>query len=768
MSNDRTNREKILRVARAAGCFAAVCCVAPAWAQDSAGPAATNAIEEIIVTARRTEENLQKVPIAITALTDAVLREKNIVDLRDLNRVVPGLGVTATGTERQSTQLIIRGQGAAPFGAEPAVITYFAEVPTLAPGAGNVFDLQNIQVLKGPQGTLFGRNTTGGALLLEPRRPMNELGASFEATVGSYELRRVQAAVNIPVIDDKLLVRVAVDGNYRKGFTRDIKTGQDYDDRNYTSIRFSLTLRPTDRLENRLILGYTDTDTNGAGTVITNINPTGIAARSFPTLPAVFAAQLARGPRRVDYLNPPFFKAKQVQVTNTTTYEATDELTVKNIFGYRDYRARVAADVVGALPVIQILPGREYTATFGYPSTTSYTDELQLQGKTGDGRLTWILGGFYGRSDPVNSRTQDLFLQFGRSVFVNASGKYDRTRAVFGQASYKLMDDLTFTVGGRYTWDSRRIVVSQYLNTPAACSFTGAVQAVNCVVKLARKFHAPTGNASLDYQIAPRTLVYATVRRGYKSGGFNASAANPSSKSFEPEYVTDVELGLKTDFNLGTVKGRFNADIFRGSYEDLQESASVAETLATGAVQTLSRIVNAGKAIVQGVELEGTLIPIDNVQFNGFYAYTDAYYKENFFTTTTNGVVTTVDVKNAPFQNTPKHKFGVSGQFTLPLGGSGTLVASADYTYQTRVVFLEPLTPILRNDRRGQDGYGLVNLRLDWQKAFGSRVDLNFFMTNVTNKTYKSYENDAYESTGVAQTLFGEPRMYGGGLRVTF
>ena len=210
-------------------CLAGAVSATPAFAQQTAQPSASGtALEEIIVTARRREEKLQTVPVAVTAFTPADIQNKAIESSSDLQHYVPSL--MSSQQSRDEQVFYLRGQGPnGGSGGSPGVIAYFSEVPFAGSGPGVYFDLGNLQVLRGPQGTLFGQNTTGGAVLFEPMHPTNNFEGYVQMTLGNYNREGVEAAVNIPIVDDKLLVRVAGSKETRDGFTNDIGTHQDLD-----------------------------------------------------------------------------------------------------------------------------------------------------------------------------------------------------------------------------------------------------------------------------------------------------------------------------------------------------------------------------------------------------------------------------------------------------------------------------------------------------------------------------------------------------------
>src|SRR3984957_1686726 len=252
-------------------CLAGAVYTTPAFAQADQPSASSGNLEEIVVTARRREEKLQTVPVAVTAFTAAEIQNKQIESSSDLQHHVPSL--MSSQQSRDEQVFYLRGQGPnGGSGGSPGVIAYFSEVPFTGSGPGVYFDLSNLQVLRGPQGTLFGQNTTGGAVLFEPMHPTNNFEGYVQMTLGNYNREGVEAAVNIPIIEDKLLVRIAGSKETRDGYTQDIGTHQDLDNRDYWSGRIGVTWRPTDDIENYLVYDSLYSHTNGTGLLLQNVN----------------------------------------------------------------------------------------------------------------------------------------------------------------------------------------------------------------------------------------------------------------------------------------------------------------------------------------------------------------------------------------------------------------------------------------------------------------------------------------------------------------
>jgi iron complex outermembrane recepter protein len=765
--------------------------VAPANAAESAGTAADSTaaaggLEEIVVTAQRREESEQKVPIAITVLSTADIQKKNIADFHDLNRAVPGLNVNNAGSDRDSLNFVIRGLGVASnSGSDPAVLVYFADVPAITEGPGAIYDLANVQVLKGPQGTLFGRNTTGGAILLEPVQPGDKFGGYLDVSAGDYDLKRAQGALNVPVVNDMLLMRLAFDVNRRDGFTTNIQNGQDLDNVDYSSFRLSTTFKPTADLQDRLILDYTHNTDNGAGLVIGNVNPNNGFALAFKGVPALqplapaffnlFSAQQARGPREVNYGTPSYNNFVTYDITNTLSYALSPNITLKNIFGYRVYKDRVAQDVLdlsAKFPILAILPSPYLdTGTFGPQSQTAITDEQQIQGSALNDRLTWIFGGFYGDTKPYTDSQRYWLAALNPAPLVYIQQSLQTTKALYAQADYGITDKLKVSVGGRYTWDGRSYRFGNYqgaVGTGAlvTCRLAAAIRNPACLYVASADFRAPTGNIDLTYQLNPSVMLYATARRGYRSGGFAPAPLTAGTTVFKPEFDNDYEAGVKSNFTWAGVEWRVNFSLFDSFVRDLQESSPTFDT-TSGAI--LSTTVNAGRANYRGTELEMTVVPVRNLKLGGYWEYLDPRYTSNLIQTLPPPAPPT-DLSHAPFQNAPRNKVDFNAEYTINLpSAAGDLVLMADWAYQSRVYFLEPLVVALTNPDRGQRAYGLLNARIDWRNIWGESLDAGFFVTNATNQLYKVHESDQYNgSTGFSQIVYGAPRMFGGEVKYRF
>jgi iron complex outermembrane receptor protein len=420
---------------------------APALAQSSATPTPAPAPQQadqnnegtgdIIVTARRIEERLQDVPISITVFNQQQLSNRNIVTPENLALYTPSLSTQGI-LSREDTSYAIRGFTQT-IQTSPSVAVYFADV--VAPrsggpipqgdgaGPGSFYDLQNVQILKGPQGTLFGRNTTGGAVLLVPQKPTAKFGGYLEGLYGSYNWKGIQGAINVPIADN-LRARVAFDHQDRDGLTKDAGAGPAVDDRNYTAVRASLVWNVTPDIENYTILSYLHTKSHGSGYSLIACNPASFIGS---TVCGPFATQQASGPHTIstDITNPQN-EHHEYRAINTTTWRASDSLTIKNIVSFTKLSGNFTGDVFSTnikVPTAVVVPiqdmqgnflGTQLTQTGALAGTRlqfvdtssapgkeatdqrNFTEELQFQGRTGGGKFVWQAGLYYERSTPIN------------------------------------------------------------------------------------------------------------------------------------------------------------------------------------------------------------------------------------------------------------------------------------------------------------------------------------------------------------------------------
>jgi len=728
-------------------------------------------LEEVVVTARRREERLQDVPVAVTAFTAERLQEAQVTTARQLVGFVPSLNISS-GNQRDFQRYAIRGQGAT-VGSNEGVTVYFAEAPIsqyIGGGPGLYFDLENLQVLNGPQGTLFGRNTTGGAVLFTPQRPTDRTEGYIQAGVGNYNDRELGGVFNFAIKPDILRVRLAAEARKRDGFTKNLANGSEYDDINYSTVRASVLFTPTEAIENSLIAQFTRSNTGGTGIVITDVNPAGTAAKTFglANLNAALAKQQQLGIRVSQGDGEHWWYTKSFLVVNTTKVKLPNNLTVKNIASFA--RARVSGGFDNDGTPYPITGGARtpYSANSSNPEArTEYlTEELQLQGDWLGSRLNWVGGAFWQHWYPYGYSVANGI----NSGVLTPSAAYSKatTAALFGQASLDLgvfanaLQDLKVTGGYRYTWDTREQVTASWreLGATRPCSSVTGAQFPNCAQVLNGKWKSPTYNVGIDYKPVRDMLLYATLRSGYKSGGFNVNANPLIPTTFDPEKVKDYEVGAKVDFRIGEMPVRTNVALFRDDYKGIQRSVFRDNPLVPG--QILTFLANASSATISGVELQATVRPTHNLQIDFNYSYLDATYKKYLFLDASTGRITDFSGRRLP--QTSKDKYGVAVKYALPIDPSlGDLSVYASANYQSS--FLQTDQPQPGNVL---GDYTLVNLGANWKNIAGAPVDVELFVTNLFDKKAIAASQIFYYSIGTSSASYIEPRMVGVRLRYDF
>jgi iron complex outermembrane receptor protein len=746
---------------------AAFAASAPVFAQAADQPTASSGggLEEIIVTARRREEKLQQVPVAVTALSGAALEEHQVRTSEQLAHLVPSLSLNGPFGNATVTNIRLRGL--------PGVATYFAEVPTFLNtdnttslnGNALYVDLENVQILKGPQGVSFGLNTTGGAILIEPKRPTDAFEGYGQVTVGDYSRYELEGAVNVPIVADKLMVRLAFDRDERDGYTHDLSTNKDYSNLDYWYGRASVLFRPTGDFENYIVADYYFSDDNGPGIVLSAVNPQ-LAGAILPRINGDLTKQLALGVRIVVGTDPglqPIDKHQNWRVIDTAKWDINENLTLKNIASYSRAQALQRIDLDGSPENAINVTGGPGWGSNGAPSNTeAFTEELQLSGKALDGALNLVGGGFLS-FDHDGGNSQYATVVFGglsnTTTFMPADhGSAGRTQGIYAQGVYDLgslvpwLDGVKFTSGYRYTWDWRTLETTQR-NPSGACTVLNAD--ANCVFVTDSPFHAFGWTLGLDYQVLPDTLLYIRSSRGYTSGGFN-SLAPPEFRFFKPEYATDVEIGVKSDWEIAGVKARTNADLFHVSYSNIQRSVNAAFPNAAGVIQIGSITNNAASATVEGVELETTVIPVDSVELTANYSYIHSKYDK--YLSIDPATLQPLDLSGQAFTNFPKTQISFTGRYHLPLDSAiGDVSIAATYNWQSSEYF--GLVP--GDVGAFEPAYDNLDLRVDWKGVMGQPFDAAFFITNVADNIHRLGSFTIYTSVGTVGDVYNEPRMFG-------
>ncbi len=670
------------------------------------------ALDEVVVTAQRREATLESTPVAVAVLDPTVLQDKAIVTELDLQTAVAGLTVKA-GQSANQLNYSIRGQTVDSFSSSrPSVLPYFNEIQVGGSASTAFYDLESIQVLKGPQGTLFGRNSTGGAVLLTTARPRDEAGGYFSVWAGDYDEFKAEGAVNFAVVEDKALVRLAGFFQSHDGYQYNLFSQSRLGNTQRANARFSLTLRPTDTFSNDLVIDYGESKGNNLSSVayttfeIGEGNP--FVPANFLYSPLVDTAfgpgawdaflaahpgadpegwvasikkQQARGPHTVDVDGPNFHLARNLLVSNVTTVELSEGLKLRGILGYTRIRSSNASEFDGTP-----FPADDNGEEGRGGTLEQFSAELQLAGETAGG-LSYVTGLYYSDEDDDTRSLSVLFdlLPAAPPVLqINDGVVSNETAAIYAQGTLDIsgwtgVDGLSFTLGGRYSEED-----VQFLRNPDDTFIAnppppGAVF-VNPLEDTFKQFSWTVG---LDYQATDEWLLYLVSRRSFRSGGFNYFApplegfGNDGGAEYEEERATDIEAGAKFAGSLGGMPVRLNLAAYKMWIDDIQRSNYVA---IFGALAGIT--VNVPEAQIYGFEFDGEVKPTNWLSVGGSLTYTNAEFTDNVVSVLGNPAVAF-----GPYPDTPEWSAAAYADVRLPLNDRFDLAVRADVYHQTSNFF---------------------------------------------------------------------------------
>ena len=720
-------------------------------------------MEEIIVTAQRRSESLERTPVAISAISADSLARQAIVTESDLQNSVPGLSVKASQGSNQ-LNYSLRGQTVDAFtSSRPSVLPYVNEVQVGGSGSTAFYDLQSVQVLKGPQGTLFGRNSTGGAVLFTTAKPTNEFGGYASVRGGNYSHVQVEAAVNAPIIDDKVLLRVAGFFQRRDGFQENLVNGQTLGDVRKENVRVSLTLKPRDGIRNDLVIDYAHAGGNNMTGVVYNILSLAQNRPGFPFVPNNFlyspaffdgalgaggwnaflaahpgadpdgivaftAKQQARGPFKVSTDAPNFHTANTFTASNITMFDIGEDTQIKNIIGFTHRKGNDAGEFDGT-------PYPADSNGFGGRGGTlrQLSEEVQLIGKAAQGKLAYVTGLYFtDEKDETRSESDlfDLSPIAPATVQINDGITKNKTYAGYGQGTLDISDKtgiqgLGITLGARYSSEKvtfEHLADDQYVANPAPPGATF----VNPLSDTFKKFSWQVG---VQEQLNENVLLYLVSRRSFRSGGFNyfapplAGFGNAGGSEYKPETATDVEIGTKFKGEIGGMPARVNVAAYNMWVKDVQRANYVS---IFGALAGIT--VNVPKAKIQGIEIDGAINPTTWLSLGGNVNFTNAKFTDNLVSVLGNPAVA-FDT----YPDTPRWSGLLYAEVTAPVSANLHATFRADLYDQTSTYFsstgntLNPGTQI--------PSYAVANFRLGLEDAQG-HWGVAAVLKNAFNRVY--------------------------------
>jgi iron complex outermembrane receptor protein len=722
-------------------------------------------LQEVIVYARRREERLEDTPLAVSVRSGEQLREASAVLLGDIDRDIPNTRMVSSPQSVSALDVTIRGQtvirSAIMF--DPAVGLYVDGV-YVANGQGamaTLLDVDSVEVLRGSQGTLFGRNNTGGSILLLTHRPeLQQVSGELALSGGNYGAFMDRAIVNLPLGSD-LALRFAYQGNDRSGFGSSVSSGQDnlMNQHRYQA-RFGALWKPGDTTEMYLTYERFQAREYGAvlhpltgpppGTLVAQIGAA-FAQVPIPGLPTV---TFPSDPYQTDGSFPAHDNATTDSLQLTVTQKLGGDAAVKLILGYRHLDANTALDVDAST-----LPLADTTLS---NTSNQKSAEWQINDKSFDGRLDWVAGLYWfldnGSAPSVQSPASPEFLAalaqfdmltcppqappgscvpltplFSPVPVYNENSVRNRSTAGYLHGEYQLTPAWAVAAGVRRTDDVRELKENDYVLVPAApgfpggqsCTIGGAPPGPCPPVDQSVSYHFWSWEFSTRYRLNEAVTAYARIGRSQRSGGWNSPVASLHDQPFKPEQLTDYEIGLKGDLLGGALA--LNAAVFYGNYDDMQRL--LAQVNAAGTPVTL--VTNAGHARVSGAELEALWRATARFSFLTTFGWTDARYQSFLYQPPALPGAPpppVQDLSHNEFYQTPRLQGDVGGSYLVPTS-AGDLLLRADYAWQDRIEFN------VINDFNYQPAYGTANARV----AFASRArtwELALFADNLTDKHY--------------------------------
>ncbi len=814
------------------------------------------ALEEVIVTARKREEALQDTPVAVSAFSAEALEVAGIANTRDLQESVPGLIFSEMGNKAPS--IFIRGVGQKEASAvlDPGVGVYINSIYIARTDSQllDVVDTSSIQVLRGPQGTLFGKNNTGGALLVTTQLPDTaEYEGGASTRLGNHGRRDLKVSGNIPIVEDKLAARLSVKTTNLDGYLKSTYNGNKYGDEDRLGATARLYWQPTDTFNTDLFYYWSKIDENGAGLTCFFQNPNGVFNTfTWPgfTAPNSYESRCHASESEADddkiTINGPTRFEMTSQILGVTLNWEYDDFEIKSITAWSHQDdigivndsdgTDIAGVETGGLAVYGALQRSLDAGQGNFPlpdgeKRSQYSEELQLSGTAFDDRLSYTTGLFIAREEIHDNLSGNLAGFNGYSykadvgtlipkVIGTRSDLTNDSYAIFAQGTYDVTDWYQLTLGTRYTTEKREREATLYEPDCEAIARENLVPGANgalCAfdvlaladpsgfyadppsylpIRLVEEYQTISGDiiradngkikedkewskwtptitnainipdGYLQDTVLDSALVYFTYSKGFKSGGFEMKGLEISE--FEPESVTNYELGLKLDAFDQRI--RFNTALYYMDYDDIQiriteQGRSFADILLF--------IDNAGAATIQGFEMELTALPTPNVVLSATTSYTDATYDEfiasDVDTSTLPPTQSEIDRSDENFAGIPKLTYSFSAMVILPTALGDFAPRLSMYYRDSFYTGLDATAwEAAYRDSATIDDVTLWNFRLGYTPANKDNIQLWLYVDNLTDEQYFQGGFSNTESLGAGSYVLGAPRSYGLEASITF
>jgi iron complex outermembrane receptor protein len=686
--------------------------------------------------------------VAVTAITSQELNQRQIADIAAVQRTAPTLNVVPAG-DASSFQVALRGQTTQDNVStlDPAVGIYLDGVYIARAIGGNLrlLDVERVEVLRGPQGTLFGRNTIGGAINITAAKPKDTFEGWVSAGYGNYNAWHVGGMVNVPV-NDRIAVRLIDQYNKRDGFAKSTLTGAWLNNEDVNYIRGSVLVKLADSWDLQVSADDTYSDTQGQWLTLIGTSPAGNA-----TIRA-----LSGGTATLDQYINPYGTRLPNQSTGpniSQNWGAAATLTgtigsvnVKSITSYRRMDRSLTNYDQDQTP---------YTLFMfdNHSHQHQVSQELQLYGKTLENKLDWIAGGYYFKETGSDFVPQASAYPINPNYNITDGTARNESTSVFGQLTYQVLDSLGVFAGARYTHDKRGITLRNRTGrpnpyVPVACGTPGGVLPTCAVTPPTKSFNYVPFTVGLNYQATTDILAYAKFSRGYRAGGFNLRATSSAALApFDPERVDTVEIGTKAD--LWRIL-RFNAALFHSKFSNAQFN-----TTQPGPNNVpLLIIANAGEARINGAELEATLV-LDRLRLGATLGLLDPKYTK--IAPNVVGVNT-----QSKFQFTSETSYALTADYTLPVS-FGDLAFHMDYSWRSAY----PSVPVPPGGPLAVvHAYGLLNGTATTH--IGEHFEVSVWAKNIADKKYTTRVNDFTASLGFAAAYPGDPQTYGATVKYKF
>lgn len=754
------------------GTASCVALAALAWsATASAQDSGNTTVEEIVVTAERREQNLQRTPIAISAVSAATVEKLGISQVTDLANIAPNLNVLPGTSTSVGSVITLRGIATPTdemMTLDTPVGLYIDGVYLARSGASafDVGDIERVEVLRGPQGSLFGRNTTGGAVNFITRAPAEEFGIVTKLGVGNFDAWNSRLTVDSGRLGDLARVSLTYVHRERNGVTDNIFApgSRDPGAQNIDAVRAAVTLDPASNLSLDYVFDYSDRRAQAMAFQMVNANATVRAYLANSVASGGMAPIIQRDRVNKIALDNDGGSRDQIWGHMVRAKLDFDTIAIKSTTAFRAWNSRSRSDLDGLGGIRGLVfSGNLYAPTVEdvglFHSSNrrrqrQFSQEIELASRN-DGPFQWVAGAFYfeekGREDAPQLATavldvrsllptdlqasfpEALAFQGFRAPSLLRYRSKSRSHAIFGQISYRpesLDDRLGLTIGGRYNWDRKSIDETSPF-----------------ILKDNVSFSEPTGSATIDFRANRDVNVYARVARGYRSGGYSVRT---SQDPFLPETLWSYEMGVKSELFDNRV--RLNASAFLNNYDNQQISQPVLNANGTfGQV-----VVNAGKTRYQGFEIEAVAVPIAGLTLSGNVGHIDIdILKFAAF----GGDIADI----AKPQNAPAMTANTSAEYAFDLTNLGRLTIRADWNYRSKIYFFATPVGLPFFDETISGARSLIDaqVRLDnVELTNGAKLSMSAFVKNLTNKKHTTRAID-FGALGYAGVWYGEPRTYG-------